>query len=182
MVTKRYVVFDRDGTLIHERHYLSDPAQVELIPGTTVGLKLLSEIGFGLIIATNQSGVGRGYFSEDRLAKIHEHLMNLLAKEEIYLDGIFYCPHTPQDGCNCRKPKPGLLLQAAQNFQFNPAQCFVVGDKPCDIHLGKAVGATTILVKTGYGSVAYHSKDTNPDYLVETSKDAALTIQRHCKD
>ena len=179
MPTKRYVVFDRDGTLIHERHYLSNPEQVELIPGTAAGLRILADLGFGLIIVTNQSGIGRGYFSEGRLAQIHERLIQLLAEEDIRLDGIFYCPHTPYDGCDCRKPRSGLLLQAAQRFQFDPAQCFVVGDKPCDIDLGKAVGATTILVKTGYGAEICQQESINPDYLVDTAKDVAFTIQQH---
>ncbi|MEM9805571.1 MAG: D-glycero-beta-D-manno-heptose 1,7-bisphosphate 7-phosphatase [Cyanobacteria bacterium P01_D01_bin.56] len=179
MSAKKYVVFDRDGTLIHERHYLSDPEQIELIPGIVVGLRLLAELGFGLIIVTNQSGIGRGYFSEHKLAEIHARLTQLLAEEQISLDGIFYCPHTPHDGCDCRKPRPGMLLQAAQRFHFDPAQCFVVGDKPCDINLGKAVGATTILVKTGYGMETDKQAVVNPDYLVDTVKDIASTIQQH---
>ena len=179
MSTKRYVIFDRDGTLIRERHYLSNPEQVELIPGTATGLRMLTDLDFGLIILTNQSGIGRGYFSEGRLAQIHGRLIQLLAEEDIRLDGIFHCPHTPYDGCDCRKPRPGMLLQAAQRFQFDPAQCFVVGDKSCDINLGKAVGATTILVKTGYGAEVCKQKNIIPDYLVDTAKEVAFTIQRH---
>ena len=90
MPTKKYVVFDRDGTLIHERHYLSDPEQIELIPGIAVGLRLLAELGFGLIIVTNQSGIGRGYFSEHKLAEIHARLIQLLADEQISLWTVFF--------------------------------------------------------------------------------------------
>lgn len=178
MNRRRFAILDRDGTIIFDRHYLSDPAQVELLPGAVEGMRQLAQMGLGLIAVTNQSGVGRGYFDEVRLAEIHHRLEELLAAEGIYLDDIYYCPHLPQDNCPCRKPLPGLITKAAQDWQFHPPDSFVIGDKPCDIDLGKNVGATTILVKTGYGSEVALSGEVTPDYIVEDLLSAAQAIQQ----
>ena len=147
----RFVVLDRDGTVIVERQYLSDPEQVELLPGVGAALRHLSEWGCGLLVLTNQSGIGRGLFDEGIVEAIHARMSALLHQEGVRLDGIFYCPHTPEDGCACRKPKPGLAVQAACALRFDPSDSIVIGDKPCDIELGRAIGAKTILVRTGYG-------------------------------
>lgn len=178
MARKRFVVLDRDGTVIVERHYLSDPNQVELLPGTAQGLKHLAEMGLGLVLVTNQSGVGRGYFSEERLAEIHHRLEDVLSQVGIRLDGIYYCPHVPDDQCSCRKPEPGMLKQAAQELGFDLKDCFVVGDKPCDIELGQRVGATTFLVKTGYGADVAAKNTISPHYVVDDLRGVAQTIQQ----
>jgi D-glycero-D-manno-heptose 1,7-bisphosphate phosphatase len=114
MTQRRFVVLDRDGTIIVERHYLSDPAGVELLPRVASGLQHLSALGLGVVVVTNQSGVGRGLFDTTRLALIHQQLCVLLAAEGIHLDGIYFCPHIPADDCACRKPRTGLLERAAQ--------------------------------------------------------------------
>ncbi len=149
---RRYVLLDRDGTVIVERNYLSDPSQVELIPGAAEGLRSLSRMGLGLLIVTNQSGIGRGYFDDARLAEIHGRMCGMLADEGVVLDGIYVCPHTPEEGCDCRKPRTGLISQAAARHGFEPAEAFVIGDKACDIELGQRIGACTLLVRTGYGA------------------------------
>ena len=97
MLPQRFVILDRDGTIIVERCYLSDPAQVELIPGAGAALRQLSEIGLGLVVITNQSGIGRGYFDRSRLDLIHRRLCELLEAEGVRLDGIYTCPHVPED-------------------------------------------------------------------------------------
>ncbi len=173
---KQFVVLDRDGTLIVERHYLSDPEQVELLPGVVQGLRQMCQMGLGLVVVTNQSGIGRGYFDHQRLAEINARMLELLAAEDIFLDGIYHCPHVPDDRCHCRKPEPGMILQAAADLNFQPANCFVIGDKPCDIELGQRVSATTLLVKTGYGAEVAANQTTNPDYLVENLAEAARVI------
>ena len=149
---RRHVLLDRDGTLNAEVNYLSDPDQLQLLPGVVAGLKKLQDRGFGLTLVTNQAGIGRGYFDLSRLNEIHERLRALLGDEDVALDGIYYCPHTPQDRCACRKPKTGMIDRAAADMRFEPSDGFLIGDKACDIELGHAVGATTLLVRTGYGA------------------------------
>jgi D-glycero-D-manno-heptose 1,7-bisphosphate phosphatase len=162
--------------MILERNYLSDPRDVELIPGAAEGLRQLRKIGLGLLVVTNQSGVGRGYFDEAQLDIIHQRLRGLLRAEGVSLEGIYYCPHTPEDNCLCRKPRPQLVELAAAEHGFDPRLSFVVGDKPCDVELGRNVGATTILVQTGYGRQVAADEQTNPDYLANDVRDAACII------
>lgn len=171
-----FVMLDRDGTLIAERHYLSDPDQVELLPGAVAGLQRLRQLGLGLIMVTNQSGVGRGYFSLARLDEVHERVRKLLGEHQVLLDGIYVCPHVPEDNCACRKPRPGLLVRAAAELGFDPAEGFVIGDKPCDIELGQAVKARTFLVRTGYGAKHEADASTQADHVVDNILDAANII------
>jgi D-glycero-D-manno-heptose 1,7-bisphosphate phosphatase len=177
-MTRRFVAFDRDGTIIAERHYLSDPEQVELLPGAAEGLRRMAAQGLGLIVVTNQSGVARGYFDLSRVDEVHQRMRQLLAAEGVRLDGIYICPHGPDENCPCRKPRPGLIHEAAEEFGFEPRECFVVGDKPCDIELGQAVGATTILVRTGYGREHEAAGIIRPDYTVDDLCAAADVIGR----
>jgi len=151
MSPRRFALLDRDGTVIHERHYLADPADVELLPAAAQGLRRLRRMGFGLLILTNQSGLARGYFDRPQLDRIHARMQQLLAAEGVALDGIYACPHLPDANCICRKPRPGLVHQAVADYGFDPAGAIVVGDKPCDVELGHAVGAMSFLVRTGYG-------------------------------
>ena len=178
MRRRRFVVLDRDGTIVVERHYLSDPGQVELIPGVAAGLRQLSEMGLGLVVITNQSAVGREFFDRARLDLIHQRLCELLNAEGVHLDSIYVCPHIPEDDCPCRKPRPGLLELAAEELDFDPQACFVIGDKVCDIELGRRVGATTFLVRTGYGAQVAAETTVPPDYVVDDVCDAAQVIER----
>ena len=175
---RRFVVLDRDGTIIVERQYLSDPRQVELIPGAASGLRRLNEMGLGLVVITNQSAVGRGFFDQLRLDLIHQRLRELLNAEGVHLDGVYICPHTPEDDCPCRKPRPGLLELAAKELDFDPRACFVIGDKACDVELGQRVGATTFLVRTGYGAQVAAETTVSADYVVDAVWDAAQVIKR----
>jgi D-glycero-D-manno-heptose 1,7-bisphosphate phosphatase len=166
-LNRRFVIFDRDGTLIVERNYLSDPEQVELIPGAASVIRDLHALGLGILVATNQSGIGRGYFSLEALQSVHQKLNQLLAEQGAQLDRIYFCPHAPADGCSCRKPEIGLMEQAVSDFNFDPKLSFVVGDKACDIEFGRKAGSTTILVLTGYGKKTYKEMSIRPDYVVE---------------
>jgi histidinol-phosphate phosphatase family protein len=179
--TRRFVVLDRDGTVNAERNYLSDPEVVELLPHAAHGLKLMQDLGLGLVIVTNQSAIGRGYFNDGRLGEIHERLRTLLAKEDVSLDGIYYCPHTPEEGCNCRKPAPGLVYRAAAELGFDPQRAFLIGDKKCDVELGRAVGAKTFLVRTGYGAQVASGNGATPDYVVDDLFEAAVLIKELVK-
>lgn len=173
---KRLVLIDRDGTLNVNKHYLSDPAQLELIPRAAEAVKLLHTLGVPVVVVTNQSAIGRGFFDEKRLAEIHEKLNELLADENAKIDVVYYCPHTPDDNCNCRKPLPQLALQAATDFSADLKKSFVVGDSECDIELGKNVGATTILVRTGHGKYTEQEGRVRPDYTVADLYEAAQLI------
>jgi D-glycero-D-manno-heptose 1,7-bisphosphate phosphatase len=151
-MTGRFAVLDRDGTINVERDHLTDPAEVELIPGSAAAIRRLrDQLGFGVVVVTNQAHVGRGLLPVEGLTAIHARLSELLAAEGARVDAILHCPHTPQDGCSCRKPKTGLVLEAAERFGFDPAATFVVGDHEADVAMGRSVGATTFLVLTGHG-------------------------------
>lgn len=176
MKPKHYILLDRDGTIIKEKNYLSAPEDVELLNRASEGLRLLQSMGLGLVVVSNQSGVGRGFFDEQRLSEIHHRLQELLEKSGVNLHKIYYCPHIPDDNCHCRKPNPGLIEIAAQELGFNPLDSFVIGDKPCDIELGQRVGATTLLVRTGYGAEFAKSNQINPDYIVDDLWEAAQVI------
>lgn len=175
---QRFVLLDRDGTLIHERNYLSEPDQIELIPKSKAALKKLNKLGLGLLVVTNQSGIGRGFFNEEKLEVIHKRLHQLLALEEIVLNGIYFCPHIPEDDCLCRKPKTGLVDLAITEHKFNPKESFVIGDNISDIELGKNIGAITILVRTGYGSKIEKEGLVSPDYIAQDLHEAAEIIQK----
>ena len=173
MTKRKFVALDRDGTIIVERRYLSSPDQVELLPGAAAGLRAMRALGLGLVLVTNQSALARGYFDMARLEATHDRLRELLAAEDVQLDGIYVCPHVPEDGCDCRKPLPGLLLQASREFGFDAADALVIGDKPCDIELGQAVGATTLLVRTGYGAEHEAARTVIPDHVADDLVEAA---------
>ena len=174
----KYALIDRDGTIIVERNYLSDPAAVELLPGAAAGLRLLSEAGWKLIVVSNQAGVGRGYFTEADVGRVNARMVELLAAEGVGLDGIYYCPHAPSDNCPCRKPLPGMALRAAREHGFDPKDAVVIGDKPCDVELGRAVGAKTVFVRSGHGSEYAEADLGNPDLVAADLGEAAGLLSR----
>jgi D-glycero-D-manno-heptose 1,7-bisphosphate phosphatase len=177
MSPRRFVLLDRDGTLIVEKHYLSDPDQVELIEGAADGLRRLAARGLGLVIVTNQSGIGRGYFDAARVSEVHARMLRELRAEGVELDGIFVCPHHPDEQCACRKPRTGLVLQAAAELGFEPSRAFVVGDMASDVGLGRALGATTLLVRTGHGAATLARGEARPHHVVEDFREAAQRIE-----
>ena len=173
---RRFVLLDRDGTINVDCDYLCDPAALELIPGSAGAMRRLAGLGLGLIVITNQSGVGRGLILPDQLVAVHRRLGELLAAEGVRLEGIYACPHVEADGCRCRKPSIGLVEQAAAELDFDPARGFVVGDKASDIELGRRLGATTLLVRTGYGAQTERDGRAQPDFVVDDLAQAADVI------
>jgi D-glycero-D-manno-heptose 1,7-bisphosphate phosphatase len=140
------VILDRDGTVVVDRHYLADPAGLEFLPGAAQGLRTLHEHGHRLVLITNQSGIGRGLLSLAQLEAIHARLRRMMREAGAPLEAIYYCPHTPEEGCECRKPRSELFWRAAAELGFGPSDAVVVGDKASDIEFGHNVGAATILI------------------------------------
>jgi len=146
MALKFAVFVDRDGTICFDKHYLADPAGLELIPTVAEGIRKMNEARVPVIMVTNQSGIGRGKFCESTLKDIHDELKRLLASEGAKVDDIFFCPHLPDAGCGCRKPAPGMLLQAKEKYGLDLTKSYVIGDRMMDIELAHSVGAMGVLV------------------------------------
>jgi D-glycero-D-manno-heptose 1,7-bisphosphate phosphatase len=145
------VLLDRDGTLIRDWGYIRRPDQVRLYKRAPEALRLLRAAGFKLAVVSNQSGIGRGFFSVKAAALVNRRLRSLLRACGIRLDGIFICPHAPTDGCACRKPAPGLARAAARKLRLDLTRSYVVGDTPRDLGLARRVWAASALVRTGQG-------------------------------
>jgi D-glycero-D-manno-heptose 1,7-bisphosphate phosphatase len=152
----RALFIDRDGTLVHARHYPSRPEHLILHDGAAEGLATLQRAGFKVIVITNQSGIARGYFSVDDLDRMHDHLRRELAARDITLDAIYYCPHhvdgTVQGlaiACGCRKPQPGMLLRAASELSIDLERSWFIGDILDDVEAGNHAGCRTVLVDLG---------------------------------
>lgn len=166
----KVVVLDRDGTIVIDRHYMSDPAALKFEPGAAVGLRKMSGMGFRLVIITNQSGIARGLFSPTQLDAVHERLRQMLHSIEVSVDGIYYCPHGPEEGCDCRKPNLGLMRRASKELGFEASQAIVIGDKESDIEFGRRAGAMTMLIAKSSSRPAL---TMTPDYIVGNLNDAA---------
>jgi D-glycero-D-manno-heptose 1,7-bisphosphate phosphatase len=179
------VFLDRDGTVNVEENYISSPDQLQLIPRAGTAIRELNKLGTRVFIITNQSGVARGYFSEAAVHDIHEALRALLKKEDAFVDDFFYCPHLPGAEverynivCDCRKPKPGMLLQAQHQYTVDLRRSFVVGDRCIDIAAGKAVGAGTVMVSTGYGAQEILNCRNQPDFFAYDLLDGVQYIKQ----
>jgi D-glycero-D-manno-heptose 1,7-bisphosphate phosphatase len=154
LTTRRLALLDRDGTLTVERGFVTDPADLELLPGAAAAVRRLRALGLGVAVVSNQSAVGRGLMSLDDLAAVTARLLDLLSAEGAELDGVYVCVHAPEDGCACRKPKAALLARAASELSGDLTRSFVIGDSARDVEAGRAAGAFTILVRTGHGESA----------------------------
>lgn len=172
------MLLDRDGTIIVDKHYLADPRGVELLEHAAEAIRSLRRCGLRVAVVSNQSGLARSYLTRAALKAIHARLIRLLAAAGARVDGIYVCPHGPEDGCDCRKPKAGLLLRAAEALQADLQEAFVIGDKASDIAAGRRVGATTILVRTGSGE---KQGSTRADYVVADLAEAAEVIRKVVK-
>jgi D-glycero-D-manno-heptose 1,7-bisphosphate phosphatase len=183
MEAARVVLLDRDGTVVIDRDYLDDPAGLEFLPGAAEGLRRLHQRGHRLVIVSNQSGVGRGLFTQQRLDAMNQRLREMVREAGAELAGIYCCPHRPDDACACRKPNIGLVQQAARELHFDPADSIVIGDRDSDIELGQRIGAVTIRlspqVEAGSSGASAAASLAAPaaDYVVEDLLQAAGIIE-----
>jgi len=178
---------DRDGTVCDEVGYVNHESRIRLLPRSAAAIRLARESGFKVVVVTNQAGVARGYFTEDLVHRVHDRVREMLAAGGAGVDAIYYCPHHPDAGdgeyrkdCDCRKPRPGMLLRARDELGIDLARSYVIGDSMRDIEAGHRVGATTVLVLTGYGrgELEYRSDrwKRHPDHIVEDLMDAVEWI------
>ncbi len=175
----RAIFLDRDGTILKDMHYLSNPDHISIYRGVIPALKRLRKAGWRLVIGTNQSGIGRGYFTVDTLHKIHGRLLSIFERHELVIDEILFCPHHPEENCHCRKPQIGMLHKAREKYNLDLKQCIVIGDKECDILWGKKGGARTILVLTGKGRKHRKKLKVKPDHVTHSLTTAARWIEKN---
>ncbi|HEY3994153.1 MAG TPA: HAD-IIIA family hydrolase [Ktedonobacteraceae bacterium] len=179
----RALFLDRDGTLVHPVHYPSRPEELQLYANLGPALRALQEMGFLLILITNQSGLAKGYFTAADLQDMHAYLRAELLRVDVKLAGIYYCPHHPEGvipklavDCTCRKPQPGLLLQAAAELDIDLAHSWFIGDILDDVEAGKRAGCRTVLVDLGTEGAPEHSL-RQPDFVARNTLHA-LSIVR----
>ena len=169
--TDKLIVLDRDGVINHDSEdYIKTPEEWRPLDGSLDAIAALNAAGFRIVVVSNQSGIGRSLFSATVLDEIHRKMTSAVAAVGGAIAGIYYCPHVPDDGCNCRKPRPGLLERVKDDFGVSLAGIPFVGDKIADIALARRVGARPILVLTGYGQATLASLD---DTEVEVFPDLA---------
>lgn len=168
-MAERAVFLDCDGTIAKDVSYCSHPKDFQLLPGVAEGIRLLNDNRLRVVVVTNQSGIARGYFTHETLTQIHQKMKGELAKQGAWIDAIYYCPYHPKDGCECRKPKPGLLLRVAQELDIDFRFSYMVGDAEMDIKAAKAVGYKTVSVAA---SLPKELMDL-PDHVASTFLDAA---------
>lgn len=159
----RAVFLDRDGVLNRDSDdFIKSAGELELLPGAAEVVAALNRAGFVTVVVTNQSGIGRGLFAAERLGEIHAKLIREIEAAGGRISGVYHCPHRPDEGCDCRKPALGMVLQAAREHDLDPSQSFFVGDKPDDIVCGQAAGCRTVLVLSGKTAVFDPTRFTTP--------------------
>ncbi len=183
---RRAVFLDRDGTINVEKDYLYRIEDFEFIPGAPEAIKRLKDAGFLVIVVTNQSGVARGYYTLEDVDRLHAYIQEKLADIGTSIDAFYVCPHHPTEGvgkyradCDCRKGKPGMLLQAAEDFDIDLERSCMVGDKEADIEAGKSAGCRPQLVLTGYGrETNEHLPQNSAPVFEDIGKAVAAILER----
>ncbi|HHL39510.1 MAG TPA: D-glycero-beta-D-manno-heptose 1,7-bisphosphate 7-phosphatase [Deltaproteobacteria bacterium] len=174
---RRAAVFlDRDGTINVDDGYIGDPDDIVLIDGAAEAVRMLGEAGLPVVVVTNQSGIGRGYYDEDALRRVNERVARLLEAGGGRVEGFYHCPHPPEAGCRCRKPATGLVERAAAELAIDPAASYVVGDKVSDMELARRVSARAVLVLTGFGAKAQEELRFEPHHTAADLLEAARWI------
>jgi len=179
------VFLDRDRTIIEDPGYLTDPDAVKLLPGVELALRSLAQVGFKLIVVTNQSAIARGLLTEDGLEQIHDEMRRQLSQRGVELDAVYYCPYHPEGtvekytrvSADC-KPSPGMLLKASKDLQIEMSESWMVGDSPRDIEAGQRAGCRTIRVRHKGDGASEQDEDVQADFTVRNLVDAARVILR----
>ena len=187
-MSKGAVFLDRDGTINEEMGYINHPERFIIFPFVAKSIKTFNELGLKVVVVTNQSGIARGYFSESLVKELHEKLQEKMMAEGAKIDAIYYCPHHPKEGkkkykidCNCRKPKPGMILKAVKEHGIDLRKSYMIGDRYKDILFAKNLKIKSGFVLTGYGRGEYTFDKVNwvnnPDFIGENLLDIARQIE-----
>lgn len=182
MKTRPAVFLDRDGTLNEDVGYPSDFRQIHVYPAAFDAVRLLKRAGFAAVVVTHQAGLGRGYFDAAELDELHRRFAGAFAERGAPFDGLYFCPHAglgPEPECDCAKPRPGLGLRAAGELGLDLGASFMIGDKAVDVRFGLAIGATPLLVLTGYGrraAAALAAEGVRPPFTAAGVLEAATWI------
>ncbi len=161
---------DRDGTIIEEKDFIKSPDEIEFIPGSIEAIRILKKLGYKIVVISNQSGIGRGILTEKMVKEVNESFIRKLMENGALIDALYFCPHHPDDDCDCRKPKTGLIQKAAAEHKLDLEKAVVIGDKLSDLELGKNLGGKSILVLTGYGKKEWEKLQDvtiKPDFIAD---------------
>jgi histidinol-phosphate phosphatase family protein len=176
----KVIFLDRDGTIIEDKVFLGNPDEIEFFPGAIEAIKILRRLGYKIVVISNQSGIGRGILTKKMVNQVNESFLRSLKGKDAPVDALFFCPHHPDDNCDCRKPKTGMIKKAATELKLDLKDAVVIGDHLCDIELGKNIGAKTVLVLTGHGKKELDQlKNTGvkPDFIAKDLLDAANWVK-----
>ncbi|NOZ80515.1 MAG: HAD family hydrolase [DPANN group archaeon] len=165
----RAIFLDRDGTLNEETMYAHRIEDFRLLPGVIEGLQKLRDAGYLFFIITNQSGIGRGIFSEKEMHRFNDHLLSVLKQEGIRIEKVYFCPHHPEEGCDCRKPSPRYVFEAAKDFSIDLAGSYMFGDHRSDMLLARNAGIRSVFLLTGHGKEEFDrfGKEMSVDFVAK---------------
>ncbi len=172
------IFLDRDGTLVHDEGYVYKIEDFKLLPNVIEALELLKD-NFKLFIITNQSGIGRGYYTKEDFLKFNNHLIEELEKNNIKIEKTYMCPHLPTENCDCRKPNEKFAKEAEKDFNIDLKESYVIGDHDFDIEMGKKTGSKSILVLTGHGKKHLNELKSKPNFIAEDLLEAAEWILKN---
>jgi len=178
------IFLDRDGVITKDPpHYAHKIEQLELYPGVAKAISIFNKNNFKVIVVSNQSGIGRGYYSEDKTIEFNTFLKKELKKKDAHIDSCYYCPHHPKAKvkkyrikCDCRKPKPGMIIRGSKEFNIDLKKSFMIGDRPTDVEAGRSAGCKTIYVLTGMGKKFYKIKNIKADFISKDLYEAVNNI------
>ena len=174
-MSKKIIFLDRDGVINKEVGYLHKIKDFEFIDGVFGACMYLQKLDYQLIIVTNQSGISRGYYSEDEFHAVNNWMLEQFSARGVDVLDVFFCPHGPEDGCSCRKPKPGMLLTAKEKHDIDTSKSWMIGDKEADVSAANAAGINnTILVKSGHD---IDEENSNANYVLGSNKQAQTVIK-----
>lgn len=184
---RRAAFLDRDGTINVEVNYLHRAEDLQLITGVPEAIARLNRAGWFVVVVTNQAGIARGYYTIEQMHALHDHIAAVLAQHGAHVDAWMFCPHHPEFSgvCDCRKPAPGMLLDAAHRFEIDLARSWLIGDSAGDLGAGAEAGCRTVLVRTGYGPIVeamIADGEVTPPFAVADALPQAVEVVFHAED